>query len=157
MKLKTATSIDNLRKVIIVTDIAYRISLSGDFTTPSYDDIRLLQKDVESGRITVLMAIIEGRIAGCVRYEIGETFIQFSKLVVLPEYRQRGVGRRLIRVVEEIARERGFDVHLICAREKEGLESFYKSFGYRVIKETARPDQEGYPPHTELLMVKKID
>lgn len=63
----------------------------------------------------------------------GKQKAELARLVVDPEYRRRGIGRAVLKVVETGARERGIETIISSLREPEEMGPFYKKCGYRVI------------------------
>ena len=65
---------------------------------------------------------------------------------VRPEYRNRGLGKRMMDVVEEDLLGRGFSiVTLNVARTNDGAQRFYTRLGYRIV--AADPGQWSYLDH----------
>jgi predicted GNAT family N-acyltransferase len=74
---------------------------------------------------------------------------QLGRMAVLPEYRHRGVGTRLMNTLEEVARERHFD-HIFLHAQVQAL-TFYERQGYAP---QGAPFEEAGIPH--LLMIKLL-
>jgi len=53
---------------------------------------------------------------------------ELARVAVLPDYRKGGIGRKLVRALEEIAIREG--MHGITLRPHRHLESFYARLGY---------------------------
>ncbi|TCS84521.1 GNAT family N-acetyltransferase [Tepidibacillus fermentans] len=84
------------------------------------------------------------------RKYLNEKTVKFERFAVLKEYRGQGVGRALIKVMEEEARKNGFTtLRLNAQRHAEG---FYAKFGYQTISE---PFDEAGIEH--VTMIKKIE
>jgi GrpB-like predicted nucleotidyltransferase (UPF0157 family)/ribosomal protein S18 acetylase RimI-like enzyme len=87
------------------------------------------------------VAIHEGRRAGCVFYDTAEDFFYFHRLAVLPNFRRRGIGRRLIAFVEEQAAEMGRASVRLCVRTMlPETRRYYERSGYRVIALHSHPN-----------------
>jgi GNAT superfamily N-acetyltransferase len=67
-----------------------------------------------------------------------------SSLAVSPQYRRRGLGKKLCREVESWARSEGFDEVLLKVEQDNGrARKLYRSVGYRVVsvdREAERPE-----------------
>lgn len=74
---------------------------------------------------------------------------QLGRMAVLPEYRHRGLGTRLMNTLEKVARERQFD-HIFLHAQVQAL-PFYERQGY--LPQGA-PFEEAGIPH--LLMIKLL-
>ena len=91
-----------------------------------------------------------GRLVACLMVVSlpGKT-VQLRQMAVFPEQQGRGLGRQLMRAVEEILRADGIDRIRLNAREVAA--GFYTSLGYRI---EGGPFVEVGIPH--LLMVKTL-
>jgi ribosomal protein S18 acetylase RimI-like enzyme len=95
------------------------------------------------------------RVIGCVLATFngpGELYI--GRLAVLPEWRRRGLARRLMARAEELARERG------CAAMSLGVRialreniAFFERLGFRFAREERHP---GYAQPTYISMAKPL-
>ncbi|MBP5459465.1 MAG: GNAT family N-acetyltransferase [Clostridia bacterium] len=72
-------------------------------------------------------------------YALDETSVMIGRVVVLPEYRRRGLGTQTIEACEAWAREDGFTKSVVESRDNKT--EFYEKLGY---KRTGEPfDDEG--------------
>ena len=87
----------------------------------------------------VLKAVVEGKIIGSVRaYEKGNT-AYIGKLMVLPEYRNQGLGKLLLKAIEDSFQGRRFEL-FTGFKSKKNI-ALYEKSGYRIFKtETITPD-----------------
>ena len=67
-------------------------------------------------------------VATCRFYEIGKGIVSLGRVVVLPEYRKRGLGIRVISEAESWAKELGYSIVEIDSRIE--VKDFYKKIGY---------------------------
>lgn len=67
-------------------------------------------------------------VATCRFYEIGKSIVSLGRVVVLLEYRKRGLGARVISEAESWAKELGYSVVEIDSRTE--VVDFYKRLGY---------------------------
>jgi GNAT superfamily N-acetyltransferase len=95
-----------------------------------------LRKAVEVGDVEVLAARrTEDQILGVVllayrlNVSAGERFASVEDLYVRPAARRRGVGRTLLKAVDELCAERGISYFEAQVEEKEA-EQFYAALGY---------------------------
>ena len=67
-------------------------------------------------------------IATCRLYAIDDVRVMLGRIVVLPEYRHRGIGTQIVREAESWARALGFTMAVVESRDNKIL--FYESMGY---------------------------
>ena len=102
-----------------------------------------------------LIASIDAEPAGVVFYEPQDTYLYFSRLSVLPAFRNRGVGRALINHVETHAHANGFaGVRLGVRVQLPHMLTMYERLGYRVTKYMTH---NGYKQPTFVYMVKDFE
>ena len=95
----------------------YHITLEQEFDahdTPDADYIVLLDDDFP--------------VATCRLYPADSESMMLSRIVVLPEYRGRGLGRLAVNAAEQWAAERGFRKAVLESREEKV--GFYEKLGY---------------------------
>ena len=101
----------------------YHITLEQEFDahdTPDADYIVLLEDDFP--------------VATCRLYPVDSEAMMLGRIVVLPEYRRRGLGSLAVREAEKWAAERGFRKAVLESREEKV--GFYEKLGY-----TADPER----------------
>jgi ribosomal protein S18 acetylase RimI-like enzyme len=89
------------------------------------------------GRLVVLVAWCEGRIAGSVQLDMDTPPNQphradIKKLLVHPSFQRRGIGRALMVEIERIAREHGRTLLTLDTRTGDKGETLYLSRGFQV-------------------------
>ena len=95
----------------------YHITLEQEFDahdTPDADYIVLLEDDFP--------------VATCRLYPVDSEAMMLGRIVVLPEYRSRGLGSLAVREAEQWAAERGFRKAVLESREEKV--GFYEKLGY---------------------------
>jgi ribosomal protein S18 acetylase RimI-like enzyme len=114
------------------------------------ETVQTVQKRLAAGSAAI--ALVGGEPAGFAFYEPRGTHLYFSRLSVLPEFRNRGVGRALIQYVERRARETGrAGVRLGVRLQLPHLVARYERLGYRITEYVAHP---GYTDPTFVFMEK---
>jgi GNAT superfamily N-acetyltransferase len=94
-----------------------------------------LRKAIEAGDVKVLAARAEHQILGVVllAYRLsvsaGGLFASIEDLYVRPVARRQGIGRALLRAVDELCTERGISYVEVQVEEREA-ELFYAAQGY---------------------------
>ena len=71
---------------------------------------------------------------------------KLERFAILPAYRGRGYGRRLVRYVMEDARRAGFETQVLHAQAH--LEAFYASLGFATV---GAPFTEAGIPHVKMV------
>lgn len=108
----------------------------------------------KAGRETGLLALGEGRIVGCVFALERKDDLYVGKLAVAPDCQGRGIGRRLMQAVEELAQNRRkAALELETRIELTGNHAAFARLGFREIERTAH---EGYDRPTSITMRKTI-
>ena len=95
----------------------YHITLEQEFDahdTPDADYLVLLEDDFP--------------VATCRLYPVDSEAMMLGRIVVLPEYRRRGLGSLAVREAEKWAAERGFRKTVLESREEKV--GFYEKLGY---------------------------
>jgi carbonic anhydrase len=84
----------------------------------------------------LLIALFDKQSAGCIALrKLSDEICEVKRLYVKPEFRNMGIGRRLVEAVLEEAREIGFArVHLDTIEAMEKARALYRSFGFREIE-----------------------
>ena len=71
-------------------------------------------------------------------YPLDEDAVMIGRVVVLPEYRHRGIGTRVVRECEKWAKELGFRRTVLESRDNKV--DFYLQMGYEIRGEAADGD-----------------
>ena len=69
-------------------------------------------------------------VATCRLYAIDPKRVMLGRIVVLPEYRHKGLGTRVVEEAERWARELGYEVAVVESRDNKI--HFYETMGYAV-------------------------
>jgi ribosomal protein S18 acetylase RimI-like enzyme len=82
-------------------------------------------------RSQVLKACLDGRIVGSIRCRLQKGTCHIAKLMVLPEYRIRGIGTQLLQAVERAVP--GVRYELFTGSRSVGNIRLYEKNGYRIF------------------------
>lgn len=147
----TVDDIPNLLKVLHAAFEEYRGKL--DPPSGAHDEtIDTLREKLKTGYAA--KALLNTEIVGCVFYEVEGTHIDLSRLSVLPQHRNQGIGGALINYVEEQARRLQVpSVQLGVRLVLPKLMKYYERLGYRVIEYRTH---EGYTEPTYVVMEKAV-
>ncbi|PWK72577.1 GNAT family N-acetyltransferase [Aminobacter sp. AP02] len=93
---------------------------------------------VEEGTRLVLVAMVEGRIAGSVQLNRDTPPNQphraeVNKLLVHPDFRRQGIGLQLMAELERLAREIGRSLITLDTRTGDKAEPLYAALGYQTV------------------------
>jgi len=81
-----------------------------------------------------------------------------AELHVDPPYRNRGIGRAMLRYAEEEARRKGCSVMSLVTHTSNPARRLYERHGFQVVETRTDPDYERYTGiEGRLLMVKELD
>lgn len=105
-------------------------------------------------RETGFLAVENGRMAGCVFALERSRDFYVGKLAVEPDLQGQGIGTRLMRAVEDLARERGKDAIELQTRVE--LTANHAAFARLGFRETGRTAHEGYDRPTSITMRKVL-
>lgn len=125
----------DLRDILDLQYISYRseAELYNDFTIqPLRQTIEEIEHEFENP--IIIKALINGRIVGSVRASSSEDLIcNIGKLIVHPEYQNRGIGTKLMVSIEDIFRHsKRFE--LFTGHKSEKNLYLYKKLGYKQYK-----------------------
>ena len=117
---------------------------------------------IDRGERVVVLAFEGERLAGAVQLELAANRnarhrASVQKLAVLPEFRGRGIGRALMRSVEDEAREAGRTLLVLDTREGGYAEGFYEGLGW--VRSGRIPDfmrDEAGHPHAAIIFHKNL-
>ncbi|TPO00896.1 GNAT family N-acetyltransferase [Mesorhizobium sp. B1-1-5] len=105
-------------------------------------------------RETGVLAVENGRIVGCVFALERSRDFYVGKLAVEPRLQGQGIGTRLMRAVEDLARERGMDAIELQTRIE--LTANHAAFARLGFRETERTSHAGYDRPTSITMRKVL-
>jgi predicted N-acetyltransferase YhbS len=113
--------------------------------------------DTVRGKIAeggAFLALIGDEPAGCVVYEPEENALYLGRLAVLPAYRKHGVGRTLVKAVENRARELHQPKVTLGVRvQLPRNRAFFESLGYQVVHYNSH---EGHSEPTFMTLEKPL-
>ncbi len=94
-----------------------------------------VQGDLERGTRILLVAAVDGRLAGTVQLDLpskpnARHRAEIQKLLVHSRIRRRGVGRALLGAAEDAARAAGRTLLVLDTRAGDAAEQLYRRHGY---------------------------
>jgi ribosomal protein S18 acetylase RimI-like enzyme len=151
MIIERAT-VSDAEEILALQKLAYRseAEIYNDFSIPPLiQTLESIQKDFE-GKF-FLKAVIHGKIIGSVRAYAKEGTCYIGRLIVFPDFQNRGVGTRLMNEIETIFNTcKRFE--LFTGDRSEKNLHLYQKRGYKIFKTSNITDQT-----TIVHLEKKVD
>jgi predicted GNAT family N-acyltransferase len=107
------------------------------------------QFDTLNGKCEHILVYYNGHPTGTGRLRIVDHYGKLERICILEPYRKLGIGKVIIKALEEIAEEKG--VSQVKLHGQTHAEGFYKKLGYQTSSDVFMED--GIP---HILMVKKL-
>lgn len=89
-----------------------------------------INKEKEKDDILIGLFDNNQLIGCCILTKVNNDTLQLRQMAVLPEFQKSGAGRKIIAYAESIAREKGFKILMMHARD--AVLDFYKKCGYEI-------------------------
>jgi ribosomal protein S18 acetylase RimI-like enzyme len=121
-------------EILALQKLAYlsEAEINQDYTIPPLTQT-LGEIEREFQTRTVLKAMIDGKIIGSVRAYLQEGTCYIGRLIVHPDFQNRGIGAKLLREIEErFAQARRYE--LFTGEKSERNLYFYQKWGYRIFR-----------------------
>ncbi len=121
--------------------------LYNDWTLPPLtQSLASMGEDIAT--MTVLAAVVAGRIVGSVRGRLDEDICHIGRLIVDPQWQGRGIGTALLAAIEQCFPE-AESFELFTGSKSSGNLGLYQRHGYREIR------RQAVAPHLELVFLRK--
>lgn len=91
-------------------------------------DINIERDNHDWKDATHVVAVIDGNFVGTARFISTKDGAKIQRMAVLPEYRNNGLGGKILEKLLELIKEQGFKRVYFSAQET--AENFYKKFGF---------------------------
>jgi len=106
----------------------YTDRFAAEKTPPLNESIEQIQNDFKHK--TILVACLDEKIIGSVRYDINLGVCHFDRLSVDPDYQKQGVGQQLILNIESSVAGISHKIYLETGLLASELIAFYSRLGY---------------------------
>lgn len=127
-------NISDAKEILLLQKLAYssEADIYNDFGIfPIVQTLDQIEKDFE--KWTFLKAIIDGRIVGSVRAHEKEGTCHIGRLIVHPDFQNRGIGTKLMKEIEKIFGSKRFE--LFTGDKSQKNLYLYQKLGYKIFKE----------------------
>ncbi|MFH1145513.1 MAG: GNAT family N-acetyltransferase [bacterium] len=143
--------INELKVIGRITKRAYVIPYHEQGPAVGFYEDPLLKEKYENKELGILAAKEKGKIIGTIRYRFPDKKnLYFFRLAVLKTHRKQGVGAKLVRAVEQLAKKHGCQKVLLDCMVEKGLVAYYQQLGYKVDKKKKHHD------HHDAFMSKNL-
>lgn len=133
--------ISDAEEILSLQKLAYRseAEIYNDFNIPPLvQALESIEKDFENQYF--LKAVMDGKIIGSVRAYTKEGTCYIGRLIVHPDFQNRGIGTDLMNEIERIINTcRRFE--LFTGDKSERNLYFYQKLGYKIFKKAKITDQ----------------
>jgi ribosomal protein S18 acetylase RimI-like enzyme len=145
-----AAELSDAEEILAVQRLAFHAQavLHNDFTIPPIKQT-LYELKSDFNRFVFLKAAIEGRMVGSVKARMENDTCFISRLIVLPECQNLGIGKMLMTAIEnQFPEARRFEIFTGSLSSKNL--AFYKNIGYKPFREGTEAE------HVKLIFMEKI-
>ena len=133
--------ISDAEEILVLQKLAYRseAEIYNDFNIPPLvQTLESIEKDFENQYF--LKAVMDGKIIGSVRAYTKEGTCYIGRLIVHPDFQNRGIGTDLMNEIERIFNTcRRFE--LFTGDKSERNLYLYQKLGYKIFKKAKITDQ----------------
>jgi ribosomal protein S18 acetylase RimI-like enzyme len=140
MKIENAV-ISDAEEMLSIQRLAYRIeaAIYNDYSLPPLlETLNQVQNDFQTK--TILKATENSRLVGSVRARSKDGTCFISRLVVHPDFQNRGIGTRLMNEIESrFSDAKRFEL-FTGSKSKRNIH-LYQKLGYRIFKEERASDR----------------
>jgi ribosomal protein S18 acetylase RimI-like enzyme len=129
-EIRPESDIETVRSLFV----EYGESLGFDLCFQDFDrELEELPGGYAPPRGRILLAEEDGKTAGCVALrDLGDGYCEMKRLYVRPDFRGRGIGRKLAKEIVSVAMEEGYlHMRLDTLASMTTAIALYKSMGFR--------------------------
>ncbi|WP_445489602.1 GNAT family N-acetyltransferase [Niallia sp. 03133] len=116
------------------------------------ESVDILENSFKEGKERFILSYVNGKPVGSLRFSLKEKTVYFSRVSVPPSARGKGIGKVMLKWIEDYAGKNG-KMKMEC-RVRMSLENnirLYTSLGYVVVKEEMVTNPNGFPVKTAVL------
>lgn len=142
--------LEDLKRVSYITKLAWKVPYNRLGVVNRFQENEKIIDLFKKREMKILVAEVNNKIIGALRYQYKENKIYFFKLAVLVSYRKNGVGTALIKRLESEAKKIKIKEICLDVMEEKFLAPYYQKLGYKIINKVKHID------HHDIYMSKKI-
>jgi len=133
--------VSDASEILALQKLAYlsEAEICQDYTIPPLTQT-LEEIEREFQTRTVLKVVLDGKIIGSVRAYLQEGTCYIGRLIVHPDFQNRGIGAKLLREIEERFAHAG-RYELFTGEKSERNLYFYQKWGYRIFRKEELTDK----------------
>jgi len=156
MTIRLASAQDENIIIPLANSVYY--SSEKDFWKEGYYRIDQQEFEYHLNNNQLFIGELENEIVGCILLkQVNKETCSFSMLICHPKHRKKGIGKTLVNHVLSTAKEKKYkkmQLEILSPlnwvhQEKEFLKTWYKSIGFKLIKEVDFLDY--YPSHDKYM------
>ncbi|MCR2804619.1 GNAT family N-acetyltransferase [Paenibacillus soyae] len=92
-----------------------------------------------------IIAEVDGIPIGSAQYVFYDSYVYIGRVSVLPSHRGFGIGQKLVRYIEQAARDRGISESRLGVRlSVPSNVAFYSKLNYEIVEKHAYPEETDY-------------
>ncbi len=124
-------NVSDAKEILLLQKLAYRrdAGIYNDFGMSQ--TLEQIEKDFD--KCIFLKAMIDNKIIGSVKAYEKEGTCHIGRLIVHPDFQNRGIGTKLLYLIEKIFGYKRFE--LFTGDESQKNLYFYQKLGYKIFKE----------------------
>lgn len=133
--------VKDAQAILALQKLAYQseAAITGDYTIPPLvQSLQEMEQDFQ--KQTILKAILDGKIVGSVRAYVKGGTCHIGRLIVHPDYQNRGLGKRTLKAIEDHFSEAD-RYELFTGEKSERNLYFYQKLGYRIFRSEQLTDR----------------
>ncbi|SRR6266568_4993768 len=110
------------------------ILVEGGLFDSTWDNEEILGKRITEKADSIVIAVIEDEVVGCV-YLVDDILPLIFRLCVKEKYRRKGIGKMLIEEAAKRLKKHGHnEIGIFVENKKEGLKKWYRKQGFQETK-----------------------
>jgi ribosomal protein S18 acetylase RimI-like enzyme len=106
-----------------------------DFMLKTFYDKSRLENEMNNKKNIFSKAVVENKIVGYTHCILENNYLKLSKIYLLPNSKQKGIGSLLINEVKKKAEDLGVDKIILQVNRNNSAKEFYLKMGFEITAE----------------------